>query len=215
MGRIGKIKRDLIMEANKKLLNESEDGPDLSSCHWFFIDVNYLDGKIGELHLTQKDKGYWFLEKFSNPQDLEQSIKDTIEVPQQNDIEVMWDDERKAIKLVGKSLIGLEAYNKILQTNEDEYSCKLIYATDQPPSKYGLIRDYQYLHFAKITLVDSKKEPIGITNEVKMKNGAIINLESYFVDKKLFKKEYHYIVAYDDTKIGNSMIKCDKYDTDH
>ena len=215
MGRISKMKRDLIMESNKKLLNETKGGPDLTNCHWFFMDVNYLDGKIGELHLTQQEKGFWFLEKFTNPQDLEQSIKGTIEVPQQNDIEVMWDDERKAIKLVGKSLLGLEAYNTVFRTNEDEYSGKLIYATDQSPSRYGITRDYQYLHFAKITLVESKKEPIGVTNEVKMKNGAIINLESYFVDRKLFKKEYKFIVAYDDTKIGTSMNRCDKYDIEH
>ena len=214
MGRLDKLKREMITEANRKLLNETKGGPDLN-CHWFFMDVNFLDGKKGELHLKQEEKGFWRLKKYSDINNIENFTADSIEVPQQNDIEVMWDDERKAIKLVGKSLLGLEAYNTVFQTNEDEYSCKLIYATDQSPSKYGITRDYQYLHFVKIKLVESKKVPIGFTNEVKMENGAIINLDSYFVDRKLFKKEYHYIGAYDDTEIGASMKRCDKYDIEN
>ena len=70
-------------------------------------------------------------------------------------------------------------------------------------------------HFTKVQLVESSQLPPWKTDEVKMENGAIINLDSYFVDRKLFKKEYHYIGAYDDTEIGASMKRCDKYDIEN
>ena len=53
MGRIEKIKKQIISEANKKLLNENEGGPNLE-CSWFIMDTKLYDGILGELHFTEK-----------------------------------------------------------------------------------------------------------------------------------------------------------------
>jgi hypothetical protein len=214
MGRISRMKRDLIMEANKKLLNEVEGGPDLTNCHWFLMDVNYLDGKLGELHMYQVKKGFWRLRKYSDTNNLENFTEDSIEVPQKEEIEVMWDKDKESLKLTGRSLIGLAAYNKIFRTNEDEYSGKIIYGSDQLPSEYGIVRNYQYLHVGEVRLVESKDEPIGLNDGVKMKDGTVININNtYFIDKKLFSKKYFYGAIFDDEKYATNVIKCDKYDT--
>jgi hypothetical protein len=212
MGRIGKIKRDLIMEANKKLLNESEVGIDLSTCHWFFMNVTFLDGKLGELHLTQKDKGFWYLKKYTNQKNVNDFTQDTIEVPQESEIEVYWDKDKGRIELVGKSLDGLDAYNKILRGNNDKYSGKLIYATEQPSDKYGFNKDYQYLRFANVKLVESSKLLAWKKDEVKMENGAILNDSSYFVKNNLFGKPTYYYITINQEDQYNDLLKpCENY----
>jgi hypothetical protein len=221
MGRISKIKRDLIMEANKKLLNETEGGPDLN-CNWFLTDVTSLDGRIGELHLIQEEPGFWHLYKYSNPNDDTDYTEDTIKVPQKEEIQVIWveDSEGKVdkqkIELVGKSLDGLDAYNKITTSNSDKYSGNLIFASDQLPSKWGIARNYQYLHFTKLFLVESKTLPPWLENgkEVKMEKGASIDPDSYYIKKKLFGKPTYYYIGFDDDETYiNKINKCDKYDT--
>lgn len=215
MGRIGKIKRDLIMEANKKLLNEMDSGGPELNCHWFLTDVTSLDGKRGELHLIQEEPGFWRLKKFSNSNDVTEFSVDTIIVPQKEEIEVYWDKDKERIELVGKSLDGLEAYNKIFRESNDKYSGKLIYATEQSPSKYGLNRDYQYLHFANVKLVESSKLLAWKKDEVKMENGAILNDSSYFVKNNLFgKPTYYYIVFGENESYTNKINKCDRNDPD-
>jgi hypothetical protein len=216
MGRISKIKRDLIMESNKRLLNETETGPDLSTCDWFLMDVTFLDGKKGELHLTQEELGKWRIEKFSNKNDWTDFTEDSIEVPQESEIEVYWDKDKERIELVGKSLDGLDAYNKILRENNDKYSGKLIYASEQSPSKYGLNRNYQYLQFTKVQLVESSQLPPWKTDEVKMENGAILNDSSYFVKKELFgKPTYYFITLNDETEYSDLIKPCDKFYGEH
>lgn len=211
MGRINKIKRDLIMEANKRLLNETEVGPNLE-CSWFIIDTKLYDGILGELHFTEKSKGVWYLQKFTNINNPEEFEEDSFEVPQHTDIEVALDESNGKIKLVGKSLVGLEAYNKIFMKNDDEYSCNLIYSSDQYPSKYGVARS-QYLIAAKIVLEESSEKPKSLFEEVPYNDGEIITFDSYYKDKKLFKKRYFYLNEESYTSFNNSLSKCDKYDT--
>ena len=212
MGRIGKIKRDLIMEANKKLLNENEGEPDLSTCDWFLMDVTFLDGKLGELQLTQQEKGKWLIEKYSKESNTNKIKQDVIKVPQKSEIEVYWDKDKERIELVGKSLDGLDAYNKILRENNDRYSGKLIYATEQPPDKYGSNKDYQYLRFVHVVLAKSSKLLAWKTDEVKMENGAILNDSSYFVKKELFGKPTYYYITINQEDQYNGLIKpCDKF----
>jgi len=220
MGRISKMKRDLIMESNKKILNEVEGGPDLN-CHWFLMDVTSLDGRIGELQLNQEKLGFWHLYKYSNPNDFTDYTEDTIKVPQKEEIQVIWVEDsegevdKQKIELAGKSLDGLAAYNKITTSNSDKYSGNLIFASDQIPSEWGIVRDYQYLHFTKLFLTESKTLPPWLENgkEVKMKKGASIDPDSYYIKKKLFGKPTYYYIGFDDNETyKNKINKCDKYD---
>jgi hypothetical protein len=220
MGRISKIKRDLIMEANKKLLNETEEGPELN-CHWFLTNVTSLDGRIGELHLIQEEPGFWQLKKFSNPNDVTEFSVGTIIVPQKEEIKVIWVEDsegevdKQKIELAGKSLDGLAAYNKITTSNSDKYSGNLIFASDQIPSEWGIVRDYQYLHFTKLFLVESKTLPPWLENgkEVKMKKGVSIDPDSYYIKKKLFGKPTYYYIGFDENEsYTNKINKCDRND---
>lgn len=220
MGRISKIKRDLIMEANKRLLNEMDPGPELN-CHWFLMNVNSLDGKLGDLQLIQENLGFWHLYKYSNPNDITEYTEDTIKVPQKEEIQVIWVEDSEGevdtekIELAGKSLDGLDAYNKITTSNSDKYSGNLIYASYQVPSEWGIVRDYQYLHFTKLSLVESKTLPPWLENgkEVKMEKGVAIDPDSYYIKKKLFRKPTYYYIKFDDNETYNNKInKCDKYD---
>lgn len=213
MGRIEKIKKQIISEANKKLLNENEGGPNLE-CSWFIMDTKLYDGILGELHFTEKSEGDWYLQKFTNVNNTEEFEEDSFKVPQPEDIEVEWDEDKGMIKLVGKSLVGLESYNKIFMTNDDEYSCNLIYGTDAYPSKYGIERA-QYLIATKIVLLESLEKPKIAFEEVPLENGEVITFDSYYMDKKLFKKKYFFINMDKEYRDFNtSLKKCNKYDPD-
>ena len=211
MGRIGKLKRQIITEANRRLLNENTDGPNLD-CSWFIMDTKLYNGILGELHFTEKSKGFWYLQKFTNISNPEEFDEDSFEVPQYDDIEVEWDEERGMIKLVGKSLIGLEAYNKIFMTNYDEYSCNLIYASDSRPSKYGFERS-QYLFAIKLVLTESLEKPKLAFEEVPFENGEIITFDSYYKDNNFLKKDkYYYLVKEEYSSFSRELKNCNKYD---
>lgn len=209
MGRLDKLKREIIAEANRKILNE---GPELN-CNWFITDTKYLDGKIGELHLSEQSKGTWYLQKFSNTTDLSDFTQSVIEIPQYSDIEFQWDDNKKAIKLIGGSLSGLDAYNEVFLDNEDEYSCKLFYGADQTPSKFGA-QKAQYIIAGKFELIEIEDKLKTGETEVEMEDGAIITPLSYFVEKKLFKKRYYTLKFYGDETFSNQLKKCNKYEED-
>jgi len=211
MGRLEKLKRQIISEANKRLLNENPDGPNLE-CNWFIMDTKLYDGILGELHFSEKSEGFWYLQKFTNTSRPEEFEEDSFEVPQHDDIEVEWDEDRGAIKLVGESLKGLGAYNKIFMTNDDEYSCNLIYGSDARPSKYGIERA-QYLIAAKIVLRESLDVPKLLFEEVPLKDGAVISFNSYYKENKFIKKDkYHYLAEEGYSSFNNSLDKCNKYD---
>ena len=210
MGRIGKLKREIIAEANRKILNE--EGPELS-CNWFIMDTKYLDDKLGELHFTEQSRGIWYLQKFSNTSDMSDVTETTIEIPQYNDIEFQWDDNKKTIKLIGDSLSGLDAYNEVFLDNEDEYSCKLFTGANQSPSKFG-VQKAQYIIAGKFELIEILDKPETGETEVEMGDGATITPLSYFVDKKLLKKRYYTLKFNSDKTFSNQLTKCNKYEED-
>jgi len=209
MGRLDKLKREIIIEANRKILNED---PELE-CNWFIMNTKYLDGKIGELHLTEESKGTWYLQKFSNTTDLTDFTQSVIEIPQYRDIEFQWDENENTIKLIGDSLIGLESYNELFLDNEDDYSCKLLYGTDQAPSRFG-VKKSQYIVAGKFELIEIKNKPQLGETEVDMVDGAIITSLSYFVEKKLLSKKYYTLKFFGDEKFANKLKKCNKYEED-
>jgi len=221
---IDKIKKLIgfdISQNSHDVLSEQNTTPDLN-CHWFLMDVPSLDGRIGELHLIQKKPSFWSLKKFSNVSDVTEFSVDTIVVPQKEEIQVTWVEDsqgkvdKEKIELVGKSLDGLDAYNKITSSDSNKYSGNLIYASDQIPSEYGTVRNYQYLVFTKLFLKESKTLPAWLENgkEVKMEKGATIDPDSYYIKKKLFSKPTYYYIGFKDNETYNNKInKCDKYDT--
>lgn len=214
---IDKIKKLIgfdISQNSHDVLSEQNTAPDLN-CHWFLS----LDD--GEIHLIQKKPSFWSLKKFSNLSDVTEFSVDTIIVPQIEEIQVTWVEDsqgkvdKEKIELVGKSLDGLDAYNKITSSNSNEYSGNLIYASDRRPSEYGTVRNYQILIFTKLFLKESKTLPAWLENgkEVKMEKGATIDPDSYYIKKKLFRKPTYYYIAFKDNETYNNKInKCDKGD---
>lgn len=195
----------------KRVIRESKVGPELN-CDWFITDTTLFDGVKGELHMTEKSRGEWVLEKYNNPNDVTSFTEKTIEIPQSSEIEVEWDDETENIKLVGNGLKALDAYNILYNTNESAESCNVLFASDSYPSEYGKSRS-QYINAGKISVLKNEKPSILPVDLVKLKDGATaIYGESIFFDKKAFKKEYYHLKLNINTNFSSSLKKCDKYD---
>jgi hypothetical protein len=210
MKKIIRLTENDLARIVKRIIKETES-PELE-CDWFISDTTLLDGVKGELHFTEKSKGFWYVQKFSNVSDDTDFTEATITIPQLKEIEVEWDEDEEKIKLVNKSLDGLDAYNKLHNTNYDAYSCKLLFASESYPSNYGVSRS-QYIHSGEVFLIDDENKPKTTPNEVKLQDGAVIAFDvSYYVDKKLFKKSYKFLSMSPDESFNRSLDKCDKYD---
>ena len=180
MKRIVRLTENDLNRIVKKVLLE-QDAPPLGDCDFFIMDTKLLDGNLGELHMFQTRPGDWRLQKFirgnMNP------TQKQIRIPQLDEIEVEWDSQRKQIKLTGQSLLGLKAYNLVFNQNADEYSGKIIYASNQNPSEYGGRRS-QFILAGTVKLNITEEQPKLLNNSVKLKNGAKIKKShSYFIGR--------------------------------
>jgi len=157
------------------------------------MDTRYLGGVIGELHYSEIQKGKWAFEKYTTADVDEPSTLIELDIPFIKDIEVAWDEQKKAVKLIGsKSLDGLYAYNTIFNQNDDEYSCNVIFHAEGQPSRYGVVKPI--LSVGKVSIAPSSALKVDkISTPVEMKDGAVANVyNNYYINKKLVKKDEIY-----------------------
>lgn len=208
MKKIIRLTESDLAKIVKRVIKESKVNPE-RNCNWYITDTTLLDGVKGDLHMTERSKGIWILEKYNNPNYATPPFKKNIEVPPPSEIEVEWDDEIENIRLVGNGLKALNAYNVLFNTSESPESGKVLFTTDSYPSKYGIERA-QYIIAAKIVVSKSEKPSIFPMELVKLKDGATAIFDkSIFFDRKMFKKEYYHLNLIYNENFQNSIRKCD------